>query len=79
MLAADVPDLEVHVWQGDGGDILSYCRHGAEFWRRVAGQKDGFHLFVKSGFAGVVETEEQDGVLCERGLLVRGVGSNWGC
>jgi len=28
VLAANVPDLEIHVWQGDGRDILADCWDG---------------------------------------------------
>lgn len=64
MLPADVPYFEVHVREGDGRDILAYGRHGFEFGGGVRRQVEGFDLFVESGFAGIVKTEEKDGVFC---------------
>jgi hypothetical protein len=70
-LPADVPDPEVHVRQGDGGDILADGRH------RVAGGGGGgglavrvkgvecFDLREEGGFAGIVEAEKEDGVFWE--------------
>lgn len=60
VLAADVPHLYVHVWEGYGGDILAYCWDGFEFGGGGGGEEEGFYLFVKGGFAGVVEAEEED-------------------
>lgn len=70
-LPADIPDLEVHVWQGDGGDILPDGRHGVASgggWGGVAVGVKGverFDLREESGFAGVVEAEQEDGVFWE--------------
>ncbi len=71
MLAADVPDLEVHVVEGDGGDVLADGGDGgfAGGWGVVV---EGFDGGEEGGFAGVVEAQEQDGVLCWEGLLANG-------
>lgn len=54
VLAADVPDLEVHVRQGDGGDVLADGRDG-----RFAGGRglvvEGFDGGEQRRFPGVVE------------------------
>ncbi len=62
VLPTHVPDLQVHIWQGDGRHILTYRRHGLEFRRGVGGEEEGFDLFVEGGFAGIVEAEEEDGI-----------------
>ena len=72
MLAADVPDLQVDGRvgrrEGDGGDILADGGDGFEVG--VRGRVGAFYLFEEGGFAGVVETEKEDGVfyVCELGL-----------
>lgn len=57
VLAAHVPDLEVHVVEGDGGDVLAHGRHG-----RFGGARgvvvEGFDGGEEGRFAGVVEAEE---------------------
>lgn len=64
MLAAYIPDLEIHVVEGDGGDILANGWDG-----RFGGGRgvvvEGFDGGEEGGFAGVVEAEEEDGILCE--------------
>jgi hypothetical protein len=35
---------------------------------RAVGEEDGFDLLVEGGLAGVVEAEEEDGVLWREGL-----------
>jgi hypothetical protein len=65
VLPSNIPDLEVHVGQRDGGDILADCRYGFEFGGGVGGEEERFHLFVEGGFTGVVEAEEEDGVFCK--------------
>lgn len=67
VLAAHVPDLEVHVGQGQGRDILADGGHGLELGRGRVGQVHGLDLFVKGGLAGIVEAEEDDGVFCGNG------------
>ena len=62
MLAAHVPDLEVHVVEGDGGDVLADGGDGG-FGGRGVVVVEGFDGGEEGGFAGVVEAEEQDGVL----------------
>ncbi len=57
VLAADVPDLEVHVVERDGGDVLADGGDGgfAGGWGVVV---EGFDGGEEGGFAGVVEAEE---------------------
>lgn len=66
VLAADVPDLEVHVWENDGGDVLADGGDSFEVGGRggggAVGVEDGFYLLVKGGLACVVEAEEEEGV-----------------
>lgn len=62
VLAADVPDLQVHVGQGDGGDILTDGGDGGFAGRRGV-RVEGFDGGEEGGFAGVVEAEEEDGIL----------------
>ncbi len=64
MLAADVPQLEVHVGQGDGRDVLTDGRDGFEGGGGVVGEEEGFDLGEERRFAGVVEAEDDDGVFC---------------
>lgn len=67
MLAAHVPDLEVHVVEGDGGDVLADGRDG-RFAGRGGVVVEGFDGGEERGFAGVVQAEEEDGVLCGRSV-----------
>lgn len=67
MLAAYVPDLEVHVVEGDGGDVLADGGDGGFVGYGVV-VVEGFDGGEEGGFAGVVEAEEQDGVFCGRAL-----------
>ena len=46
----------------DSGYILTDCGDGSEV--RMVGGEGSFHLLEESGFAGIVETEEEDGVFC---------------
>ena len=63
VLAAYVPDLEVHVVEGDGGDVLADGGDGGfAGWRGVV--VEGFDGGEEGRFAGVVEAEEEDRVLC---------------
>lgn len=62
VLTADVPDLEVHVWEGQGGHVLADGGHGVELGIWLAGQEEGLCLLVEGRLAGIVETEEDDGV-----------------
>lgn len=63
MLAAHVPDLEVHVVERDGGDVLADGRDGG-FVGGGSVVVEGFDGGEEGGFAGVVEAEEEDGVFC---------------
>ena len=69
-LAADVPDLEVHVRQVDGGHVLSDGRHGAELRVRVLGQEQRLRLLVERRLARVVEPEEDHRVFYCWGVAV---------
>lgn len=60
VLAAYVPDLEVHVWHRDRGYVLSDCGHGFELGVGVGGEEERFDLFVEGRFAGIVEAEEKN-------------------
>lgn len=75
MLPAYIPDLEIHVWEGNSSDILAdggdgvLCGGGG---RGGGGEGvEGFDGVEEGGFAGVVEAEEEDGVFCwwEEGLV----------
>jgi hypothetical protein len=72
MLTADVPYLEVDGWVGrwkrDGSDVLADSRDCFEVWMR--GCVGAFYLFEQGCFAGVVEAEDENGVLW--GLLDSG-------
>lgn len=71
-LAADVPEFEVHVWEGDGSDVLADGGDGvAGCWVGFVGGGGGegggggrvvkgFDLVEESGFAGIVEAKEED-------------------
>lgn len=65
VLAAHVPDLEVHVVEGDGGDVLADGRDGG-FAGDGGVVVEGFDGGEEGRFAGVVEAEEEDRVLCRR-------------
>lgn len=64
VLASYVPDLEIHIGEGDGRDVLTDGGDGVEFGGcgGGVGAEEGFDLFVEGGFAGIVEAEEEDGV-----------------
>ena len=62
VLAAYVPDFQVHIWQGYSGDILADGGDGFLGGGRRGGEVEGFDGGEKGGFAGVVEAEEEDGV-----------------
>ena len=63
VLAAHVPDLEVRVFEGDGGDVLADGGHGG-FGGLGGAVVEGFDGGEEGCFAGVVEAEEEDGVFC---------------
>ena len=65
MLTANVPYLEVERvrWRElDGSYVLADGRNGSEVW--MVGGEGSFYLLEKSGFAGIVKTEQEDGVFC---------------
>lgn len=64
-LAADVPELHVHVGQGNGRDVLADGGHGLEVGGRRGGgvgRKERLDLLVKGCLSGIVEAEEDDRV-----------------
>lgn len=65
-LAADIPDLQVHIGQGDSRDILPDGWNSlAGVWGRGAfgtGEEESFDLGEEGGFAGIIQAEEEDGV-----------------
>lgn len=69
VLPAHVPDLEVHVVEGDGGDVLADGRDGGLGWYGGV-VVEGFDGGEEGRFAGVVEAEEEDRVLCSSSALV---------
>ena len=75
MLSAHVPDLEVHIGQVDGGDVLADGGHGFGGRGWVRGEVEGFDGGEERRFAGVVEAEEEDRVFCGCG---EGVSGGWG-
>jgi hypothetical protein len=65
VLTADVPDLEVQrVGRGqrNGGDVLADC--GYRLKVRMVCREGSLYLLEQRSLAGVVETEQEDGVLC---------------
>ena len=80
VLPAYVPDLEVHVWQGDGRDILTDGRDGFLGDGGGGGEVEGFDGGEEGGFTGVVEAEEEDGVfwVCVLGRWMGGWGIGGG-
>lgn len=65
MLSTYVPDLEVHVWKRDCGDILTHGRDRLEFGRRLRREEVRFDLLVESRLARIVQAEKKDGVFCQ--------------
>ena len=77
LLTPHVPDLEIHVRQINGGHVLAHRGHGVARGRRGWGLTLGSaavgvcgrgveqrpDLVEQGGFARVVQTEEEDGVL----------------
>jgi len=57
------------MWEGDGGDILADGGHGLCGWGWMRGVVVGFYGGEEGGFAGVVETEEEDRIF----FFTRGV------
>lgn len=73
VLPAHVPDLEVHVREGDGSHILADGWHGGfAGWRGVG--VEGFYGGEERGFAGVVEAEQEDRVFWGLGCWLH---SSW--
>ena len=73
VLPAHVPDLQVHVGQRDGLDVLADGGHGAGVDASGGGGVIEVEVFdggEEGRFARVVEAEEEDGVLC--GKVSRG-------
>lgn len=66
VLAAHVPQLDVHVWQGYGRDVLADSGDRLELRLGRIGEVHGFDLFVEGRLAGIVEAEEDDGVFYMR-------------
>lgn len=67
MLASNIPDLEVHVVERDGSDVLADGwdgGFGGPTYGRAGIIVEGFNGGEESGFAGVVEAEEEDGIFC---------------
>jgi len=62
VLPAYVPDLEIHVAEIDGRDVLANGGDGFLSGRGGGGEVEGFDGGEEGGFAGVVEAEEEDGV-----------------
>jgi hypothetical protein len=56
-LAAHVPDLEVHIGQGEGRDILANRGHGLKLGIGVFGQEERLCLFVEGRLAGIIEAK----------------------
>jgi len=65
VLPAYVPDLEIHVAEIDGRDVLADGGDGFLGCGRGGGEVEGFDGGEEGGFAGVVEAEEEDGVFCK--------------
>ena len=64
VLPADVPDLEAQLGEGHDGHVLAHGGHGAGGDGGGAGQEERLDGGEERGLAGVVEAEEEDGVLC---------------
>lgn len=64
MLPTHIPDLEIHIVEIDQADVLPDGGHGVDFCGTVGWVVEGFDLLEEGGFAGIVEAEEEDGVLC---------------
>jgi hypothetical protein len=59
-LAANIPDLDVHIGQREGRDILADGRDRLELGVWVFGQEERLRLFMEGRLAGVVEAEKDD-------------------
>jgi len=64
VLPAYVPDLEIHVAEIDGRDVLADGGDGFLGGGGGGGEVEGFDGGEEGGLAGVVEAEEEDGVFC---------------
>lgn len=64
MLPSDIPDLEVHIAQVDGRDILPYRRDRLLSSGRGRGEVKRFDGGKEGRLAGIVEAKEKDGILC---------------
>lgn len=62
MLSANIPDLEITCAKVYQADVLPDCRDGVQS-RVVIWIVRALDLLEESSFAGIVEPEEQDGVL----------------
>ena len=69
-LSAHIPDLKVHVREGDGGEVLANGRDGVASGSGRLGIArggegvEGFDLREEGRFARIVEAEEEDGIFC---------------
>lgn len=65
-LTADIPDLQVHIRQGEGRNVLADSGGGFAGIRGGSalgtGEKEGLDLGEEGGFASIVEAEKEDGV-----------------
>ena len=84
VLPTYVPDLEVHVWEVEGGDVLA---DGGDGGFRVDGRggvggegsgEERFERIEEGGFAGVVEAEEEDGIFWEESVRGEEFGGRMG-
>ena len=64
MLPSNIPDLEVHIAQVDGRDILPYRRDRLLSSGRARGEVKRFDGGKEGSLAGIVEAKEKDGILC---------------
>ena len=69
VLPAHIPDFEVHVWEGDGGYILSHRGDSFQFWFGVRWVEEGLDIFLQRTFPCVIQTEDEDGVFFFAGSI----------
>lgn len=70
VLTPDIPYLEIHIRKCYRRDILADCWDRLKLRCRVRGEVERLDLLVEGGFAGIVEAEEENGVLYSIGVSI---------
>ena len=70
MLTAHVPDLQVHIGQRYGRDVLTNGRYRVGGWGRRGGNVYILDGIEKGSFPGVIEAKKENGIFCDNDRLI---------